>query len=236
MDAKNEIGKGSFATVHKVKDKIGQVYAIKKIDLKELKEKEQSRLKKEVSNLKTVCSEFVVTYYESWKDSEYFYIKMELCSESLRNIIDRKAQVFGRHVGEPINKYEYIMSCEIFHQIVESVQYLHDLKPQIIHRDLRPENILIARNVVNKRFVKLCDFGLATVHDKTINYRSSQRHTGEVGDFDYMAPEVSSGAKYGHKCDIYSLALVARELIDIDISQGTYIKIKDLDAVDAFIS
>ncbi|CAG2171090.1 unnamed protein product [Oppiella nova] len=80
---------------------------------------------------------------------------------------------------------EYFISCEIFRQILESVQYLHELDPQIIHRDLKPENILIAKNVRNGRFIKLCDFGLAVEHQKV-----SQSHTRNVGTFVYMAPEL----------------------------------------------
>ncbi|CAG2173566.1 unnamed protein product [Oppiella nova] len=48
--------------------------------------------------------------------------------------------------------------------------------PQIIHRDLKPDNILIADNVKN-------------VHDKRVHYRTTQKHTADVGDMKYMAPE-----------------------------------------------
>ena len=142
---------------------------------------------------------------------------MEFCSQNLRNIVEVKPQVFGRQLGEAMDCVEYLISCEILRQILESVQYLHELNPQIIHRDLKPENILIAENVRNGRFIKLCDFGLATVHDKRIHNRTSRKHTGGVGDMRYMAPEVCQGQKYGHKCDIYSLALIGGELFDINI-------------------
>ncbi|CAG2183991.1 unnamed protein product [Oppiella nova] len=79
---------------------------------------------------------------------------------------------------------EYLISCEILRQILESVQYLHELNPQIIHRDLKPENILIAEN--------LCDFGLATVLDKRIHYQTNNKHTADVGDMRYMAPEATT--------------------------------------------
>ncbi|CAG2176322.1 unnamed protein product [Oppiella nova] len=85
---------------------------------------------------------------------------------------------------------EYFISCEIFKEILECVQYLHESKPQIIHRDLKPENILIVKNVRNGRFLKLCDFGLATVHDKRIHDRTSQKHTPDIGDYRYVALEI----------------------------------------------
>ncbi|CAG2176018.1 unnamed protein product [Oppiella nova] len=112
-----------------------------------------------------------------------YYIQMELCSESLRNILKHKPKEFDRQSGESMNCYEYFISCEIFREILECVQYLHELNPQIIHRDLKPHNILIDRNGRNGRFVKLCGFGLATVHDKS-------KHTADVGTIGFIAPEV----------------------------------------------
>ncbi|CAG2172220.1 unnamed protein product [Oppiella nova] len=74
-----------------------------------------------------------------------------------------------------MNLIEYFISCEIFKELLECVQYLHELNPQIIHRDLKPDNILIAENAREGRFVKLCDFGLAALH----NYLNPN-HTGEL--------------------------------------------------------
>ena len=142
---------------------------------------------------------------------------MEFCSQNLRNIVEVKPQVFGRQLGEAMDCVEYFISCEILRQMLESVQYLHELNPQIIHRDLKPENILIAENVRNGRFVKLCDFGLATVHDKDINYITRDKHSKGVGTIKYQAPEIANGSKYGHKVDIYSLAIIGAELIDFDL-------------------
>ncbi|CAG2163101.1 unnamed protein product [Oppiella nova] len=164
-------------------------------------------------------SEYVVQYYDSWREGNCIYIQMELCSQSLQNIIENKPLVFGRQKGHSMGCVEYFISCEIFRQILESVQYLHELNPQIIHRDLKPDNILIAENVKNGRFVKLCDFGLATVHYKRIHYRTTQKHTADVGHIKYMAPEVSQGEKYGHKSDIYSLALIGGELFDVKLNE-----------------
>ena len=102
---------------------------------------------------------------------------MEFCSQNLRNIVEVKPQVFGRQLGEAMDCVEYFISCEIFRQILECVQYLHELNPPVIHRDLKPDNILMAKTVRNGRFFKLCDFGLATVH----------KHKSVVGDADYCA-------------------------------------------------
>ncbi|CAG2163550.1 unnamed protein product [Oppiella nova] len=102
---------------------------------------------KEVESLLKVRSEYVAEYYDIWQERDVIYIQLELCSDSLTNILR--------------------------------------LKPQVVHRNLKPDNILIARNVRNGKFVKLCDFGLVTVHDKRILCGQL-----DVGELRYIAPEV----------------------------------------------
>ena len=156
-----------------------------------------------------VQSEYVVKCYDSWREGNCIYIQMELCSQSLRSIIEVKPQVFSRQSLDPMDCVEYFISCEIFRQILESVQYLHELNPQVIHRDLKPENILIAENVRKGRFVKLCDFGLAIEH-----HMASQSHSICKGTPKYMAPELYQ-SKYTNKVDIFSLGILSMELFDI---------------------
>ncbi|CAG2164731.1 unnamed protein product [Oppiella nova] len=132
-----------------------------------------------------------------------------------------------------MNCVEYCIGCEIFCQILESVQYLHELNLQIIHRDIKPDNILIAHNVRNGRFIKLCDFGLAIFHgeynetDGTDEFsdRLSSQHTTDVGTRGYMAPEIHMST-YNSKVDIYSLARTGGELFDVDIIMFNSILIK----------
>ncbi|CAG2164963.1 unnamed protein product [Oppiella nova] len=185
------IGSGGFGTVFKVRHRIDEhIYAVKRVEIKDASEKHLQRVYNEVKNLGKVRSKYVVEYYNSWTEESVLYIQMELCSQNLRNIVEVKPKVFGRQSGEVMDCVEYFISCEILRQILESVQYLHELNPLIIHRDLKPENILIAENVRNRRFVKLCDFGLAVEHRTT-----SQSHTTNVGTIRYMAPELDQ-SKY----------------------------------------
>ncbi|CAG2161474.1 unnamed protein product [Oppiella nova] len=133
---------------------------------------------------------------------------MELCSNSLKNILQHKPQEFERQSGEPMNSYEYLISCEIFREILECVQYLHELNPQIIHRDLKPDNILIDREGRN-----------ATVHDKSIHKLTENKHTSGVGTLGFIAPEVLTSKPYDHKSDVYSLAEIGQKLFDLDLSR-----------------
>ncbi|CAG2173296.1 unnamed protein product [Oppiella nova] len=97
-----------------------------------------------------------------------------------------------------MNSIEFYISCHIFKEILECVQYLHELNPPVIHRDLKPDNILVAKTVRNGRFFKICDFGLATVH----------QHSSDKGDLRYQAPEVGQGVVYNHMIDVYTLKCI----------------------------
>ncbi|CAG2171689.1 unnamed protein product [Oppiella nova] len=166
------------------------IYAVKRVELKDSSEDYMNRILNEVKNLGKVRSEYVVQYYNSWLETNFLYIQMEFCSQNLRNILEIKPKEFDRDLGEAMSSYEYFISCEIFRQILESVQYLHELNPQIIHRDLKPDNILIDGNGRNGRFVKLCDFGVAKVHQKNIN-KTYDKYTTGVGTPKYQAPEIA---------------------------------------------
>ncbi|CAG2172083.1 unnamed protein product, partial [Oppiella nova] len=179
---------------------------------------EKKKLLREVETLQTTESKYVVKYYNSWDEGKYFYIQMEYIeSENIEKFVKLKRQVFRQQSGKPMDCVEYYISCEIFRQILESVQYLHS--KHIIHRDINPGNILIAKNIMNGRFVKLCDFGFATVHDKYIHYRTTHKHTKDVGHLRYAAPEVIQGDKYGHKSDIDSLGRIGCDLFDFNFSK-----------------
>ncbi|CAG2163403.1 unnamed protein product, partial [Oppiella nova] len=223
------IGSGGFGTVFKVKHRFDeQIYAVKRIEFKKSTDEYMKGILMEVKNLRKLNPDFVVQYITSWPESKHLYIQMEFCSQNLRNILDIKPKVFDREFGEAMSSYEYFISCEIFRQILESVQYLHELNPQIIHRDLKPDNILIDGNGRNGRFVKLCDFGLATDHDKNINYKTYKKHTSGVGTMRYMAPEVLQGYKYDHKSDVYCLAIIGSESYSQsdDILNAPVVKLK----------
>ena len=134
---------------------------------------------------------------------------MEYCFDNLRNILTIKPIVFERNENQAMNSIEYFISCEIFRQITEALNYLHSLKPEpLIHRDLKPENILIGMSG-NKYICKLADFGISKFFDGKTQY-----HTKYLGTNGYRAPEVNSGM-YDTKADIFSLGMIAVEIFDL---------------------
>ena len=98
--------------------------------------------------------------------------------------------------------------CNLFEQVAEGVAFAHD--NGVVHRDLKPGNIMIVRNDDDKEIVKLVDFGLAKVMDATVSQKITQ--TGEIfGSPLYMSPEQCLGQTISATSDIYSLGCVMFE-------------------------
>ncbi|CAG2106870.1 unnamed protein product, partial [Medioppia subpectinata] len=204
----------------------GKIFAVKRVEFEDFSEEEKQKILKEVKILSKLDLNFVVKYHNSWLESNHLYIRMEFCPQSLRDFIDNKVIVFERQPEDHMNSvFEYYISCEIFKEILRSVQYLHECKPPVIHRDLKPENILISANIMSNRCVKLCDFGLATVHN--IDGNTSSRYDHSVcGTLKYIAPEVYS-RKYNHLADMYSLYVIGEQLFSIDYQASTSFDAKE---------
>ena len=117
---------GAFGRVHsgKVYD---EIYAIKKIRIENLAEdlKENNR---EIILLKKLKSEFVVKIYNHYKDEEFLYIQMEFCNSNLKEIIRAKSSILNHY-----KFVDFLISCEIFREILDCLEFLHTRKPPIIH-------------------------------------------------------------------------------------------------------
>ena len=88
---------------------------------------------------------------------------MELCSDNLKNIIQQKPEFFNRKESEPMKPIEYFISCQIFKELLECVQYLHESNPPIIHGNLKMENVLISEFPINGKLLKLCDIKIKNI-------------------------------------------------------------------------
>ena len=131
----------------------------------------------------------IVKFYSTFADNGTLYIVLE---SGYIDLFTVACKFPGRKLPE----------CRIRYNVVEPIaralQYIHS--KGIIHRDVKPENIL----VMSSGQTKLCDFGLAT-------YKSSEcsLHCGTRG---FMAPEMT-GRPYDEKVDIWALGCVIYELI-----------------------
>ncbi|CAG2172358.1 unnamed protein product [Oppiella nova] len=171
----------------------------------------------ETKHLIRIRSEFVIQYYYSWVENNCLYFQMELCFENLAKVLQIRQNSFGGQNKDAMTtRFECYIALEIFRELLECVQYLHE--NHIIHRDLRPDNVLIAMNgTKTQRYVKLCDFGLSKEAFSTSGPHpmSAVPHTEDVGDPRYQAPE-AMGDDYNHKIDIYSLALIGIDIFEFN--------------------
>ncbi|CAJ1977181.1 unnamed protein product [Sphenostylis stenocarpa] len=99
------------------------------------------------------------------------------------------------------NKLPYKVVIQLALDLSRGLSYLHSKK--IVHRDVKPDNMLLDAN----QNLKIADFGVARV-DST----DESEMTSETGTYGYMAPEVLSGKPYNRKCDVYSFGICLWEI------------------------
>lgn len=166
--------------------------------------------------------------------SAILYIQMELCGINLRQYLDnRNTKIFesrSNRSDDPLNFIDEQVEFANFNQILEGVQYIHS--KQLIHRDLKPQNILFS---LDGKRLKIGDFGLATLNFHE-NYQSSNMdesssmevapimvegendhtklslHTSGLGTSIYAAPEQQNQIYYDHRVDMYSLGIILLEM------------------------
>lgn len=112
-----------------------------------------------------------------------------------------------------IHLAQQIKMCK---DIAEGMCYLHNFKPQIIHRDLKSLNLLLVEPVLSgadKPHIKVSDFGTARMKDLETEWGSM---TKAAGTCHWMAPEVFKGP-YDEMADVYSYAMVLYEIICRDV-------------------
>lgn len=154
-----------------------------------------SRFHREAENASQISHPNVAQVYDFGETSEgMIYLAMEFVpGEPLSSILDREERLHT------------VRSAEIVRQTAEALVAAHAMG--ILHRDLKPDNIMIARSRVGTDIVKLVDFGIA----RAMN-RGTQQFTSTgmiVGTPDYMSPEQLTGDQLDERSDLYALALIA---------------------------
>jgi TPR repeat protein/serine/threonine protein kinase len=86
-------------------------------------------------------------------------------------------------------------------QLLNGLQYLHGSRPRVVHRDLKPPNVMITADL---RYIVIIDFGLAVEAASFASFIT--RRAGHGGTEAYAAPEVHSRGRVNEKCDVFSAA------------------------------
>src|SRR5665647_2487016 len=190
-----KIGDGGMAVVYKAKCRLlNRFVAIKilKSDFtKDLKIIESFR--KESQAAASLSHPNIVNVYDVGREGNIYYIVMEL--------------IEGRVLSDIIKEdgpMDYRSAIEIGKQMASALSLAH--KNHIIHRDVKPHNILITEDGV----AKITDFGIA----KAVDSATIVGHSNTImGSVHYFSPEQARGGYVDEKSDIYSLGIVLYELV-----------------------
>ncbi|EFM12957.1 serine/threonine protein kinase with PASTA sensor(s) [Paenibacillus curdlanolyticus YK9] len=188
------IGGGGMALVYKAHDLLlNRKVAVKVLRQQFVHDEEFiRRFRREAQSAASLSHPNVVSIYDVGQEDEVHYIVMEYVEGSnLNEIIQERA---------PLQPDEAI---HIAAQICDALVNAH--QNQIIHRDIKPHNILIGNN----GRVKVTDFGIArAVTASTITQTGSV-----VGSVHYFSPEHAKGTSTGEKSDLYSLGIVMYQML-----------------------
>ena len=188
------IGRGGMGTVYKAYDTIlNRDVAIKMIKVDpHAKEKTIKQFYKEVQTATNLYHDHLVNIYDVDENEEYCSIIMELVEgQTLKEFIQN---------NHPI---ELEQVQKIMLQIVSAIEVAHEAN--IIHRDIKPQNILIDEH----NELKVTDFGISKATDShTITETSNY-----LGSVEYAAPEQVKGKKTSEATDIYALGIILFELL-----------------------
>jgi len=194
----SKLGEGAYSTVFKVKRVVdNQIYALKKVKLLNLSEKEKENSLNEVRILASVKSNFVVSYKEAFFDEKdnTLCIVMEFADRGdlyQKIVAHKKSAKF----------FEESDIWRIFIQLVKGLKALHDLK--ILHRDMKSANVFLFSNGC----AKLGDLNVSKVARRGLGYT-------QTGTPYYASPEVWKDKPYDHKSDVWSLGCVLYEMITL---------------------
>ncbi|XP_054159180.1 dual specificity mitogen-activated protein kinase kinase 6-like [Oppia nitens] len=202
IETLQELGRGAYGIVERVRHKpTGFEMAVKRISQNIVQEQRRLLMDMNVLVNSAGCPNIVEFYGAIFSEGD-LWLFMEIMDSSLDKFY-RKAYT---RVDIPTNENAIPESIlgKIGSCIVKALQYLHGIK--IIHRDVKPSNILISRN----GSVKLCDFGISG------HLVNSIAQTFEAGCKPYMAPErINPDPQrrgYDIRSDVWSLGISMLEL------------------------
>jgi tRNA A-37 threonylcarbamoyl transferase component Bud32 len=176
------IGSGGFGTVYRAWDeRLQRSVAVKVID----RERGSPRVTREAQAVARLAHRNIATLYELASDGERAFLVSELVEGETLRALGRRGELNDR------------MVARVGADAAAALTHAH--RAGVVHRDVKPENILVASD----GGAKLVDFGIARIAGE----RTLTATGAVVGTLAYMAPEQADGLRPGPTADVYSLAL-----------------------------
>ena len=187
----SRIGTGSWGIVSLMQHQAGPTYAVKRIDLSQLKPKKKAKIMRERDIHLTLHSPFFIRLFGTYLHEEAIHFVMEPGVCDLWMVYQRQKEFFCSQ------KHASFYAASV----VCALQYLHE--KGIVYRDLKPENLVLDEH----GFLKVCDLGFAKhveVAEKTYTF---------CGSLGYLAPEIISKSGHSHAVDWWALGILIFELM-----------------------
>ncbi|WVY91604.1 hypothetical protein V8G54_037118 [Vigna mungo] len=194
---KERVGAGSFGTVYRA-EWHGSDVAVKVLTVQDFQDDQLKEFLREVAIMKRVRHPNVVLFMGAVTKRPHLSIVTEyLPRGSLFRLIHKPA---SGEILDPRRRLRMALD------VAKGINYLHCLKPPIVHWDLKTPNLLVDRNWT----VKVCDFGLSRFKANTFLSSKSVAGTPE-----WMAPEFLRGEPSNEKSDVYSFGVILWELVTL---------------------
>lgn len=188
-------GTGGFSVVYAAADReTGADVALKMLRRDRATPDTLARFEREVTIARDIVSPHLVRIYDLGEFDGSLYLTMELMSGGS---LDERLEAGALPIEQAV---------EISTYILEGLAALHDVG--IIHRDVKPGNILISGDGT----MKLGDFGLAR-HWNDEDTITRRRTAGLVGTYAYISPEQALGQEFDARSDLYSFGIVLFEML-----------------------
>lgn len=190
-----KIGEGGMAIVYKAKCRLLNRYVAIKILRPEFTKDAQfvENFRRESQAAAGLSHPNIVSVYDVGQEGNIHFIVMELVEgKTLSELIEEKGRL------------DYKEAISITRQVASALSLAH--KNQIVHRDIKPHNILIT----NTGVAKLADFGIAKAVSASTIIGGNNKVMGSVH---YFSPEQARGAYVDERSDIYSLGIVLYEML-----------------------
>ena len=191
-----KIGEGGMAYVYKARDNFLNRYVAIKVLKDEFSKDEVfvKRFRTEAQSAASLIHPNIVSVFDVGEDKGISYIVMELLeSKTLKDYIQAKGPLSSE------------LTLKIAAQIASALEAAH--KAHIVHRDIKPQNIMLNQNLV----AKVTDFGIAKVANTSTATITSFGKT--MGSVHYFSPEHAKGGYTDAKSDLYSLGVVMYEMV-----------------------
>jgi cyclin-dependent kinase len=191
-----KLGEGTYGVVYKARDKVTkELYAFKKIRLESEDEGIPSTAIREIALLKELQHPNIVRIQDVIHTNKKLILVFEFVDQDLKKF-------FTGREGKPLDSI-YVKS--LLYQLIKGIEHCHKMK--VLHRDLKPQNLLVSKEGV----LKLADFGLARAFGIPV-----KNYTNEVVTLWYRAPDILLGSKnYSTSIDIWSIGCIFAELVNL---------------------